>query len=722
MQGICWRVSRLFAVIVHLMRLLLPFLAFSAALAKSPYPEKTPDTPGNKLLDRYFAGEARTLAETGGLHGIQSAEDWKAKAPEYRRQLFEMLGLDPLPEKTALNPVKTGELKGEGFRVEKMHFQSMPGLYVTANLYLPEKVEKPLPTILYVCGHANVIENGISLGNKTGYEHHGVWYARHGYACLIIDTVQLGEIRGEHHGTYSKKRWWWYSRGYTPAGLEAWSCIRALDYLETRSEVDKTKFGVTGRSGGGAYSWWITALDERIKASAPTAGVTDMQNQVIDGCIEGHCDCMFFVNTHRWNFSRLVALAAPRPLLIVNTDKDTIFPIDGVFRIFTDVRRIYEMLGAEAALGLQVGEGPHKDLQTINIGAFHWFERHLKGADSMQILDGAPKTLTKADLRVFTEIPKDEKNTTADEIFVPMAKTPEMPTNAADFAKLGDGWKKALSEKVFGGWPQEIASVNPQKEGSIERDGVRMSVYDFESQSPYRLRIYLTHREGLRLEDLELVALNVLDEEGWESFTTTYNSRFAKLIETFPGTPKDDKAFESEKKMFETFKWGMAYICPRGIGATEWSGSEKAQTQRLRRFYLLGQTVDGMRVWDIRRAVQSLRAIGGLGETKLWVQAHRDMAVDALYASIFEENITRLDLHDLPATHNGTVKDSASAAAPMLNVLKYLDLPQAAALAAQKTKLVIYAKDKAAWDWTATTLKNLGQEKQLQLRDPVKQD
>jgi len=172
--------------------------------------------------------------------------------------------------------------------------------------------------------------------------------------------------------------------------------------------------------------------------------------------------------------------------------------------------------------------------------------------------------------------------------------------------------------------------------------------------------------------------------------------------------------------MFTTFKWGMAYVCPRGVGATAWEGSEKAQTQRLRRFYLLGQTVDGMRVWDIRRALQSLRAIGGLGETKLWVQAHRDMAVDALYASIFEDGISRLDLHDMPVTHNGTVKDSASAAAPMLNVLKYLDLPQAAALAAQKTKLVIYAKDKAAWDWTATTLKNLGQEKQLQLRDPMK--
>ena len=85
-----------------------------------------------------------------------------------------------------------------------MHYQSMPGLYVTANLYRPAKSEGRLPAILYVCGHANVVKDGVSLGNKTGYQHHGEWFARHGYVCLIIDTVQLGEIRGEHHGTYSK--------------------------------------------------------------------------------------------------------------------------------------------------------------------------------------------------------------------------------------------------------------------------------------------------------------------------------------------------------------------------------------------------------------------------------------------------------------------------------------------------------------------------------------
>lgn len=703
--------------------LLLPLLLATAAFAKSPYPEKTPDTPGNRLLDRYFAGEARSQGQTGGLSEIKDAADWKAKAPEYRRQLAEMLGLDPMPERTPLNAVKTGEVKGEGFVVEKMHFQSMPGLYVTANLYLPDKVEKPLPTILYVCGHALKTKGGISFGNKTGYEHHGVWFARHGYACLIIDTVQLGEIRGEHHGTYSKSRWWWYSRGYTPAGLEAWSCIRALDYLETRKEVDKTKFGVTGRSGGGAYSWWITALDERIKASAPTAGVTDLQNQVIDGCIEGHCDCMFFVNTYRWDFSRLVALAAPRPLLIVNTDKDTIFPIDGVFRIYQDVRRIYEMDGVEGNLGLQVSEGPHKDLQPLNMGAFHWMERHLKGADPMQVInEGAKKTLEPANLRVFTDLPKDERNTRIDETFVPLAKTPQPPTNEGEWSKLREGWMKSLVEKTFAGWPTDVVTVNPMKEGGMVRDGIEMTAYDYESQSPYNLRIYIAHRDGLRLQDLELIALNVLDEEGWDAFCSTYHSRFGKLIETFPGQPDDKKAFEQESKMFTTFKWGMAYICPRGVGPTAWTGSEKAQTQRLRRFYLLGQTLDGMRVWDIRRAVQTLRGISGLKETPMWIQAHRDMAADALYASLFEEGITRLDLHDLPSTHNGTVSGDPAAVGPaMLNVLRTLDLPQAAAAAAEKTRVVIYAKDKADWEWPVTVLKNLGREKQLQLRDPVPQ-
>jgi hypothetical protein len=97
------------------------------------------------------------------------------------------------------------------------------------------------------------------------------------------------------------------------------------------------------------------------------------------------------------------------------------------------------------------------------------------------------------------------------------------------------------------------------------------------------------------------------------------------------------------------------------------------------------------------------------------------MAVDSLYASLFEDNIKRLDLHDLPLTHNGTVAGDPQAVAPaMLNVLKHLDLPQAAAMAAMRTRVVIYSGNKDAWDYPATITKNLGKEKQFQLREPVK--
>src|SRR3954452_9942067 len=102
-------------------------------------------------------------------------------------------------------------------------------------------------------------------GNKTAFQSHGLRFARHGYACLILDTLQLGEIPGVHHGTYREGRRWWHSRGYTPAGVECWNGIRGLDYLEGRPDVDPGRLAVTGISGGGAVTFWIAAADDRVK-------------------------------------------------------------------------------------------------------------------------------------------------------------------------------------------------------------------------------------------------------------------------------------------------------------------------------------------------------------------------------------------------------------------------------------------------------------------------
>ncbi|HWI58434.1 MAG TPA: alpha/beta hydrolase family protein, partial [Bacillota bacterium] len=436
---------------------LLPLGCFGAATTTTA--AVAPARPkADQDLHEYFRAETANLAGRC-LTDISSLAEWQACRAEYRRQLQEMLGLWPLPERTALNPVITGKLDQEDFTVEKLHFQALPRLYVTANLYLPKKLEQPAPAILYLCGHSRMVTNGVSCGNKSWYQHHGAWFARNGYVCLIIDSLELGEILGEHHGTCRAGQWWWNARGYTPAGVEAWFGIRALDYLCSRPEVDKERIGMTGRSGGGSYTWTVAALDERVKVAAPIAGMTDLQNQVVDGVVQGHCDCMFFVNTYRWDFPQLAALIAPRPLLLGNSDKDTIFPLDGVVRLYSQTRRLYQLYGPTNKLGLLITDGPHADTQDLQVPVFRWFNRFLKGGDPL-IEMAARKYFVPAQLRVFDQLPADQVNTTVQQSFVPQAqKTSSI--GLADAHSQPADQLKALRQQVFAGWPAEPALLQP---------------------------------------------------------------------------------------------------------------------------------------------------------------------------------------------------------------------------------------------------------------------
>ena len=116
-----------------------------------------------------------------------------------------------------------------------------------------------------------------------------------------------------------------------------------------------TRLGVTGRSGGGAYSWWVAAADDRPNAIVPVAGIADLYSHVCEGAVDrfktgvvsGHCDCMYFVNTYRWDFATVAALCAPRPLLLGNSDADDIFPVAGYRRVAEKARKVYALYGAE---------------------------------------------------------------------------------------------------------------------------------------------------------------------------------------------------------------------------------------------------------------------------------------------------------------------------------------------------------------------------------------
>ena len=689
----------------------LLFCFTSTIAAQSKWVDIGPSR-GDDMLEAYFRAETAELTEKC-LSGIKTLDDWQAKKDAYRQQLFEMLGLDPLPEKTPLEATVTGKEEHEAFTMEKVHFQSRPGLYVTGNLYVPKERDGTLPAILYVCGHGRVKIDGVSYGNKASYQHHGGWFARNGYVCLTIDTLQLGEIEGIHHGTYREKMWWWNARGYTSAGAEAWNCIRALDYLQSRPEVDPERIGVTGRSGGGAYSWWISALDERIKAAVPVAGITSLKNHVVDGCVEGHCDCMYMVNTYRWDFPLLAALVSPRPLLISNTDKDRIFPLDGVVDVYTKARRIYELQGKAEHIGLQICEGPHKDTQELRIHAFHWFNKFLKGEDPL-IEMAATKLFEPQQLKVFEQLPEDEQNTKIQETFTPIADS-TVPENVEQWTAQKQRWMAALREKVFRGWPTSEPATDDGLDVkavfSAESNGVRLSAYDYISEEPNMvLRLYLAHRAGLDSGKLDLVVLNALDQEGWTDFLATMQPAFAEQLqgEELPGG--DQQKFDELAKIVKDSKTGMAYVAPRGIGPTAWNPDERKQTQIRRRFMLLGQTRDGMRVWDIARAAAAVRSIAGKKDVTLEMRGQRQMAGVALYASLFTPGVTQLDLWHLSKSHHdGPI---------FLNVLRFLDTPQAVAMAAERSNVSLHQDDESGWEYPQQVATKLGWEKiWIQSRD-----
>jgi hypothetical protein len=229
--------------------------------------------------------------------------------------------------------------------------------------------------------------------------------------------------------------------------------------------------------------------------------------------------------------------------------------------------------------------------------------------------------------------------------------------------------------------------------------GVRLSAYDFTSQEPYRLTLYVAVREGLGPRDLDLIVLNVLDQTGWDQLLGTMRAGFPEM---FPGgatEPADAASWEELQQVLAGHAWGMAWMAPRGVGPTEWSREGKKRTQIRRRFMLLGQTDDGLRVWDARRAVQALRTIAGYREAPLWLQGERNAAGWALYAALFEPAIARLDLWELPHSHREGVV--------LPNVLRFLDLPQAVALASERTRVRIYDADASAWQFPLDTAERL---------------
>jgi cephalosporin-C deacetylase-like acetyl esterase len=667
---------------------------------------------GQKLLDAYWRSQTRQIADAC-LSDIKTRNDWEKKRPELRRQFLEMIGLWPLPPRTDLRPVITRKLVTDRFTVEKLYFQSSPELYVTANLYVPKLAPFPAPAVLYLCGHSQTMVKGVAFGSKVSYQHHARWFAEHGYVCLILDTLELGEIPGTHHGTSRLNQWWWQTVGYTPAGIECWNAMRALDYLETRREVDAARIGVTGRSGGGATTWWLAAADDRPRCMVAVAGFADLWAHVVEGgsqryptgVIGGHCDCMYFTNAYRWDFPLVAALAAPRPLMLQNSTADEIFPIPGYQRLAGKVRRLYDLYGAGDRFTVVETPGPHKDTPPLRLAAYGWMEQWLKGSKRAVSEPERPR-LAPSQLKVLEQVPDDAVNAQVQETWIKPAdpQLPEVPAVAREWwAGKSKEWLRQLETKVFSGWPAHPPPLSVRAVADIQHDGLRLRAFDFTSEEAVDLRLWLL--TAAQEQKPSLVVLTAVDETGWQEWLRELGPPFKEALLTDAVPNRDADRFVQNQKALAYHHWAFATLAPRGIGPTRWTEpGSPAEVHVRRRFPLLGQTLDGQRVWDVRRGIAALGSLPELAGVPLWLQGQRDLGGIVLYAAIFEPRVARTDLWYPPASHRQ--------GPTFLNVRRFLDMPQAVALVFPR-RVGIQVKDEAeaaAWRWPEELQRALGAE------------
>ena len=268
----------------------------------------------------YLVRRARAITDRAEQE-VLSVDAWEKQRPGRLEEMRDMLGLLPWPARTPLNVQIRGTLDEGSYIIEKIAFESLPKFYVTANLYIPKKRQGRAPAVVYVCGHS-----GGRYGSKVDYQRHGISFAKNGYIAFILDPIQIAETFSWHHGVYYAQMYDWYARGYTPAGPEVWNAIRAIDYLETRPEVDASRIGITGRSGGAAMSWFTAAVDPRVKIAAPIMGISTYAANLRDNTSKLHCDCMFPINSWVHDMIHQGALIAPRPLLLARVRRTSCFP------------------------------------------------------------------------------------------------------------------------------------------------------------------------------------------------------------------------------------------------------------------------------------------------------------------------------------------------------------------------------------------------------------
>lgn len=335
---------------------------------------------------------------------------WEARKARIRQQILVACGLAPLPPKTPLKARLFDRVERDGYTIEKVAFQTYPGFYLAGNLYRPgkrsrETVQNPKskiqhPAVLIAHGHwangrmANQPEGSISARAIT--------FARQGYVAFTYDMVGYNDTRQITHRFANDARHWLW--GVSLMGLQAWNSIRALDFLSSLPDVDKTRLAITGESGGGTQTMILGAIDDRLAAVGPCV--------MVSHTMQGGCLCENAPGL-RVDFSNVEvsAAAAPKLQIIVGASGD--WTKDTLTMEGPSVASIYQLYGEPDRLRYVRFDFGHNINQTSREAVYDFFGKKLNGEPASAHLTEPPYTMEPvASLRVFPDdapMPSDAK-------------------------------------------------------------------------------------------------------------------------------------------------------------------------------------------------------------------------------------------------------------------------------------------------------------------------
>ncbi len=618
-------------------------------------------------LPAYLKNKAGALLDERerAIARITTMADLTARQQYWRDRMWSYLGARP--ERTPLNARVVGTLDRGDFRIEKIIFESRPGFYVTANLYLPLKGKAPYPAILFPLGH------------ESGAKAHQAWQrclaglARRGFVAMAWDPIGQGERVQMYDEDWHESKVQSSTVEHTIIGMQClltgthiaqytiWDGIRALDYLLSRPEVDARHIGCTGNSGGGTHTAYLSGLDDRIQAAAPSCYITSWR-RMLESIGPQDAEQVFPL----WlkdglDYPDYLYAFGGKPFLMLTAIRD-FFPIGGARATFDEAQRVYGTLGLADHIAKFEFDDGHGYSQPRREAAYRWFTRWLQGAEN---------TEPEAPLSLATE---EELQCT---------RTGQVQTGipgAADVFSLN----RKLAEQLR-------ASRNPTPE-NVRKFARELSFYEA-ATTPLRITLFgETARPASRLEKLTYesepgIAIPAL------LFVPSGGPARKPAIIFADGKGKSSAAAEAEQLAAK----GYITLVPdlRGFGETQPALDRRDSFVRNFGDYgntltalLIGKTMVGMRAADLVRAVDLLAARQDVDPARIAVVGRTAAAIPALFAALFDSPIKSLALDGMLLSYDAVVKERIHQGIVdqiVPSALKHFDLPDViAAIAPRK--------------------------------------